>query len=82
MRHRVRVLAVIGTRPEVIKMFSPVQAMLRRPEDFEVFLASSGQHAELSEDALKTFALDVYEDFGAMGTTSGPVKWSGLSVLG
>jgi UDP-N-acetylglucosamine 2-epimerase (non-hydrolysing) len=78
VRHRVRVLAVIGTRPEVIKMFSPVQEMLRLPEDFEVFLASSGQHAELSEDALKTFALDVYEDFGAMRHNQRPsdVVWT------
>lgn len=78
MRHRVRVLAVIGTRPEVIKMFSPVRAMLRRPDDFEVFLVSSGQHAELFQAALETFALDVYEDLGAMrhNQRPGEVVWT------
>src|ERR1700761_4532422 len=66
VHHRVRVLAVVGTRPEVIKMFSPVQAMLDRPDEFEVYLASSGQHAELLQDALETFELEVYEDLAVM----------------
>jgi UDP-N-acetylglucosamine 2-epimerase (non-hydrolysing) len=63
---RVRVLAVVGTRPEVIKMFAPVQAMLARPDEFEVFLCSSGQHSELLQGALDTFGLRVDEDLAAM----------------
>jgi UDP-N-acetylglucosamine 2-epimerase (non-hydrolysing) len=74
VHHRVRVLAVIGTRPEVIKIFSPVQAMLQRPEDFEVYLASSGQHAELLRAALETFELEVCEDFAAMRPNQRPAE--------
>src|ERR1700712_723462 len=75
---RVRVLAVVGTRPEVIKMFAPVRAMLARPDEFEVFLCSSGQHAELLAGALETFGLTVYEDLAAMRHNQHPgdVVWA------
>jgi UDP-N-acetylglucosamine 2-epimerase (non-hydrolysing) len=63
---RLRVLAVVGTRPEVIKMFAPVRAMLARADEFEVFLCSSGQHSELLRDALDTFGLTVDEDLASM----------------
>jgi UDP-N-acetylglucosamine 2-epimerase (non-hydrolysing) len=63
---RIRALVVVGTRPEVIKMFAPVRAMLARPGEFEVFLCSSGQHAELLQDALDTFGLTVHEDLASM----------------
>src|ERR1700709_965022 len=78
MSERVRVLAVVGTRPEVIKMFAPVQAMLARPEEFEVLLCSSGQHAELLQGALDTFGLKVYEDLAAMRYNQHPgdVVWT------
>ncbi len=62
----VRVLAVIGTRPEAIKMFSPLHAMRCREDVFDVVLGSSGQHSELLRDALHTFGLRVDEDLAAM----------------
>src|ERR1700712_3545999 len=47
-------------------MFAPVRAMSARPDEFEVFLASSGQHWELLRDALDTFGLTVHEDLASM----------------
>jgi UDP-N-acetylglucosamine 2-epimerase (non-hydrolysing) len=69
----VRVLAVVGTRPEAIKMFSPVEAMRAREDRFEVFLASSGQHSELLDDALRLFGMVVDEDLAAMRHDQQPV---------
>ncbi len=63
---RLRVVAVVGTRPEAIKMFSPVRALQAQPDVFEVFLCSSGQHSELLTDALATFGLTLDEDLAAM----------------
>jgi UDP-N-acetylglucosamine 2-epimerase (non-hydrolysing) len=75
---RVRVLAVVGTRPEVIKMFAPVRAMLTRDEEFEVFFCSSGQHSELLRDALDTFEMKVDEDLASMQHDQHPgdVVWT------
>jgi UDP-N-acetylglucosamine 2-epimerase (non-hydrolysing) len=71
---RLRVLAVVGTRPEAIKMFSPVQAMRAKESAFEVLLCSSGQHSELLRDALDTFGLQVDEHFAAMRHDQHPAE--------
>jgi UDP-N-acetylglucosamine 2-epimerase (non-hydrolysing) len=63
---RARVLAVIGTRPEAIKMFSPVAALRAREDLFETVVCSSGQHDELLTDALRTFEFQADECFAAM----------------
>jgi UDP-N-acetylglucosamine 2-epimerase (non-hydrolysing) len=65
-RGRTKVLAVVGTRPEAIKMFAPIEALRRRPDRFDVTICSSGQHGELLSDALETFGLEVDEDLAAM----------------
>ena len=41
---RPRILAIVGTRPECLKLASPVRA-LRQRREFEVILLGSGQHA-------------------------------------
>ncbi len=52
-----RILLVIGTRPEAIKM-APVHDALRRLEPtFETRIALSGQHLDLVEPALDVFGL-------------------------
>jgi len=71
---RMRILAVVGTRPEAIKMFSPVRALRAQPDTFEVFLCSSGQHAELLTEALETFGLTPDEDLAAMRHDQDPAE--------
>jgi UDP-N-acetylglucosamine 2-epimerase (non-hydrolysing) len=74
----VRVLAVVGTRPEAIKMFSPVRALRERSELFETYLCSTGQHSVLLTDALATFELVPDFDFSAMRRNQQPadVAWT------
>lgn len=60
-----RVLAVVGTRPEVIKM-APVVAALGRREEAEVRLALTGQHTDLVDQALAAFDLEPDYDLGIM----------------
>jgi UDP-N-acetylglucosamine 2-epimerase (non-hydrolysing) len=49
-----KVACVIGTRPEAIKM-APVIMELKSLKDFTVSLLSTGQHAEMLNQALKHF---------------------------
>lgn len=51
-----RILIVVGTRPEVIKM-APVYLELKKHPDFEVLLCATGQHSELLTIALDDFDL-------------------------
>lgn len=51
-----KILMMIGTRPEAIKM-APLYKALRADGRFQVSLVSTGQHASLLHEALATFGL-------------------------
>jgi UDP-N-acetylglucosamine 2-epimerase (non-hydrolysing) len=58
---RLRVLNVVGTRPEAIKM-APVIAELRnRPEQFDVLTCATAQHREMLDQVLDLF--DIVPDY-------------------
>jgi UDP-N-acetylglucosamine 2-epimerase len=54
-----RVLILVGTRPEVIKLAPVVRALRRRPLHFASRIASTGQHREMVQQALDDFGLEV-----------------------
>lgn len=58
---RPRILVVVGTRPEAIKMAPVLRALERRDGQLESRLALTGQHDELVEQVLKAF--DMSPDF-------------------
>ena len=60
-----RVLCVIGTRPEGIKLAPVVDALRARPE-VETRVALTGQHTDLLDQVLRTFDLPVDWDLGIM----------------
>src|SRR6266540_2165989 len=61
---RYKILTIVGTRPEAIKMAPVVFELRRHPARFESLLLSTGQHRELLSQALDTFHLqpDVHLD--------------------
>ncbi len=61
---RYKILTIVGTRPEVIKMAPVVFELRRHPARFESLLVSTGQHRELLSQALDTFHLqpDIHLD--------------------
>jgi UDP-N-acetylglucosamine 2-epimerase (non-hydrolysing) len=61
----VKLLAVIGTRPEAIKM-APLLALLRREEKVELRLCLSGQHRGLLDPALRLFGVEADLDLALM----------------
>lgn len=60
-----RILLVLGTRPEVIKL-APVERALRAYPDWQVSLCSTGQHRELVPPMLTVFGLQPEVELSAM----------------
>lgn len=60
-----RVLVVVGTRPEAIKM-APVVEALRGHEGLETRVALTGQHGDLVDQALEDFGVAPDWDLGIM----------------
>jgi UDP-N-acetylglucosamine 2-epimerase (non-hydrolysing) len=60
-----RVMLVVGTRPEVIKML-PVMAALRARPGFQPHLLSTGQHRDLLDQAFCAFGARPDEDLDLM----------------
>src|SRR6478609_5962496 len=60
-----KVVCVVGTRPEAIKM-APVVLELRKFSEVDTILASTGQHKEMLETALHAFGLKADEDLAIM----------------
>lgn len=60
-----RVLVVIGTRPEGIKL-APVVSALQQRSEVEVKVALTGQHTDLMEQVLRVFNIPIDADLGIM----------------
>lgn len=52
-----RIMVVLGTRPECIKLAPVIAALKARPDAFETVVCSTGQHREMLAQALATFDL-------------------------
>jgi UDP-N-acetylglucosamine 2-epimerase (non-hydrolysing) len=65
-RARPRVLVVVGTRPEGIKLAPVVSALEARGDEVEVRLALTGQHTDLLDQVLGVFRLEPAWDLGIM----------------
>jgi UDP-N-acetylglucosamine 2-epimerase (non-hydrolysing) len=61
----VRVVTVLGTRPEVIKL-APVVAALRRSPGAECVVVATGQHREMLDQMLEQFELRADVDLDVM----------------
>ncbi len=72
MSHAGKVMVLVGTRPEVVKMAPIVMELRRRgavdgrPTGMSSLLVSSGQHREMLAQALKSFGLEPDEDLAVM----------------
>ena len=60
-----KILAVIGTRPEAIKML-PLVIELKKQIEFDVFVCSSGQHAGILKNVFDFFGIEPDFSFDAM----------------
>jgi len=66
MSHPQRVLVVVGTRPEAIKLAPVVRRLRQEPRQFDVHLCTTAQHRELLDQALGAFGLTADIDLDLM----------------
>lgn len=63
---KTRVLCIIGTRPEVIKMAPVIKELQSRRGVFETTVVTTGQHREMSEPYLNLFGIKADVDLAIM----------------
>ncbi len=61
----VRVLSIVGTRPEAIKMAPVIKEIERRP-DLESIVLTTGQHREMLDQVLDVFSIPVDKSLDIM----------------
>ena len=61
-----RILVVMGTRPEVIKLAPVVIGARNRPDEFETLVVTTSQHREMLDQMLDTFQIGVDFDLDIM----------------
>lgn len=61
-----KILVVMGTRPEAIKMAPIVNELRRRPAEFDVSVCLTAQHRELLDQVIDVFGLSVEYDLNLM----------------
>ena len=78
-----KVLCVFGTRPDAIKMAPVVLELKRRPADFTVKVAVTGQHRSMLDQVLSVFEIvpDYDLDIMTQGQTLSQVTTRALSGL-
>ena len=57
MKKPCRIIAVLGTRPEAIKLALVIQELQRRPTEFETAVVHTGQHRSMLDHALELFKI-------------------------
>ena len=65
MQKKKKIIAVVGTRPDAIKM-CPLILELKAREDLEVLVCATGQHRELLSTALASFGVLPDRELGIM----------------
>src|SRR5579862_3282276 len=61
-----RVIAVLGTRPEAIKLALVIQELRRRSDEFETAVVYTGQHRTMLDSAIKIFKIKPDFDLDVM----------------
>jgi UDP-N-acetylglucosamine 2-epimerase len=77
MNHPLRVLVVVGTRPEAIKLAPVVRRLRRETALFEALLCSTAQHREMLDQALDAFGLAPDVDLDLMRPGQSPSEIAG-----
>lgn len=66
MTVRKRLLVVIGTRPEAIKLAPVIRMAQASPERFEVFVVRTSQHQTMLDQVIELFGIPIFADLSVM----------------
>lgn len=68
-----RILVIVGTRPEAIKM-APIVKVLQRSQQAELFVCSTGQHREMLDQVFELFDIEPDVDLDVMRPNQTPTQ--------
>lgn len=77
-----KILVVIGTRPEAIKLCPMVHELRRRSDLFETQVCSTGQHKEMLEQVFNTFEVTADHDLALMAPGQSLAQVTGRATQG
>jgi UDP-N-acetylglucosamine 2-epimerase (non-hydrolysing) len=63
---KLKILSVIGTRPEAIKMAPVIKELARYPDEIRSVVCATGQHREMLDQVLDLFDIEPNHDLGVM----------------
>lgn len=69
-----RILTIVGTRPEAIKMAPILQTLKKQPTQFESWLCATGQHREMLGQMFSLFGLVPDFDLEVMSHNQSPLQ--------
>lgn len=78
--NRMKILVIIGTRPEAIKM-CPIVSELRQDPALQVYFCSTGQHREMLHDVLPIFGHNLDFDLELMCKSRSLSEFSGNMMI-
>ena len=61
-----KIMPVIGTRPEAIKLAPVIKELEKHPKEFEVITVTTAQHRQMLDQVLKLFKITPFYDFDIM----------------
>src|SRR5437899_11826738 len=79
--NRHRIVTIVGTRPEVIKMAPVVRELRRRHSAFEHTLVNTSQHREMLVSAMSLFGLEPDIDLKLMEENQSLASFASRSLL-
>lgn len=77
-----KILTIIGTRPEAIKLCPMVLELQRRSSEFESIVCSTGQHREMLAQVFETFNVSADFDLELMAPNQSLAQITGRAVQG
>ncbi len=66
MKSKLKILSIVGTRPEVIKMAPVIRELSKHPGRIESVVVSTAQHREMLDQTLKVFGIKPDVDLNLM----------------
>ena len=61
-----KVMPIVGTRPEAVKMAPLINLLRSRPEDFKVHVCATAQHREMLDQVMQAFDVGYDDDLNIM----------------
>src|SRR5262249_55085410 len=78
---RRRIMTIVGTRPEAIKMAPVIEEMSARAEEFEPIVVATAQHRERLDQALSVFQIEPDIDLDLMRSSQSLACFASRSLL-